>query len=135
MKELTFKEIIEFFNIKSREDLKNLAKVFEIPTKEIKNCRFYEKSNYLFTDCSCRQFLIFDNYDAVKEFAKDKLSEIYEECYAPEVPEPLQYYIDVEAWIEDVLLSDGAGSILAPYDSEEREFIVDDKIFFIYRIN
>jgi len=133
--ELTFKEVLNYFNIKNKHDLKVLSETLEVFPQDIKDCEFKKEDNYIFADCDCYEFLIFDDYDDVEEYAKNELYNIYEECYEPNIPENLRCYVDVEQWVDDVLRNDGAGNVIASYDGDEREITINGKTHYIYRIN
>jgi len=133
--ELTFKEVLEYFNIQDKYDLKILAEALQVLPKDLKDCEFRKENNYLFVDCGCCEFLVFNDYDDVEEYAKNELYTIYEECYESDIPENLRYYVDVDAWVEDVLKYDGAGSVIASYDGDEREITINGKTYYIYRVN
>lgn len=43
--------------------------------------------------------------------------------------------IDEESLIDDIILNDGRGSIISSYDGQENEAYINNKWYFIYKIN
>ena len=42
---------------------------------------------------------------------------------------------DMDEFVEDAVSSDGRGTFLSSYDSEEVEVVVDGEYFYAYRLN
>ena len=47
----------------------------------------------------------------------------------------MERYVDLDTFIEDVILSDGRGNGLSSYDGEEADVYFEDDVYYIYRIN
>jgi hypothetical protein len=91
------------------------------------------------------EFLVFTYAEAVRA-ARQELIDNFDEynCSLLENLSDRQdiiSVIDVESWAESKVLEcqtnslNGLGEILAPYDNEEYEVIIDGKSMFIYRID
>ena len=87
-----------------------------------------EQEDNLFTSGS-GEFLVLTDEEADEAF-QESLSNFFDECVLPDIPEHLQSYIDEERWKADAAF-DGRGHSLATYDGNECE---EDE-FFIYRLN
>lgn len=71
-------------------------------------------------------------YDNEADDAEDEeLDRYLEDIVYSEIPEYLRYYFDDEKWKSDCCGCRGEN--LAHYDSQEREYKVDDELIYIYR--
>jgi len=78
------------------------------------------------------EYLVLTDREA-DEAARERVEEIYYECYEYTIPENLREYVDVERWTSDVLQYDGRGPQLASYDGHEREQPYYGQYYFIYK--
>jgi len=82
-----------------------------------------------------------DNYEwseeAIDDALETKLKDIeydpqeYIEMYDLDI----ENFIDIDDFVEDVIMTDGRGNGLSGYDGEEREVSYDGEWFYIYRTN
>jgi hypothetical protein len=83
-----------------------------------------------------REYLVLTDYEADQKF-EAALQDHFSECIAPDIPEDLVGYFDLESWIRDVALCNGRGPTLASYDGVEQEVKDEDGNefwMFIYRL-
>lgn len=77
------------------------------------------------------QYLLVLTDDEADDVADEYLDNELEDLVYSQIPEHLRYYFDDEAWKSDN--SGCRGEILARYDGQEREYKVDDELYYVYR--
>lgn len=78
------------------------------------------------------QYLVLSDSDADTAW-DDAIEAIIDECVLPEIPDHFHMYFDYESYKRDAK-HDGRGHLLASYDGEEREVMIEDEYFFVYRV-
>ena len=77
-----------------------------------------------------------DEWKVLEEYEASSLAREYAEYMAEnarnEIVQHLQPYFNEQDYIEDLLV-DGEGYLLAPYDGEERDQVVEGTTYYLYR--
>lgn len=80
------------------------------------------------------EFTVLDDYEA-DQAAEEYLDNYIDECVLCDLEGVAAHYFDRESFKRDALLSDGRGHILASYDGNENEVLLDGApMFLLYQI-
>lgn len=118
--EAWFKEVFEESCINYIEDIKYEEGRLE---SEMEEAGVETEEDYL-------EYLVNNTNDYIEEFKFQ-----YGEEELNEVIKRNSSIIDEESLIDDIVLSDGRGSIIGDYDGQENEAYVNNTWYFVYKIN
>lgn len=75
------------------------------------------------------------NDDEADDLVRENAVSYIEDIVYGEIPEQYRYYFDENAFIEDYIIDNSRGEILAAYDGVENSIDFEDDYYYIYRIN
>lgn len=91
---------------------------------------YEECDKYIFDD----KYLVLNDDEADEEWT-ESIDNYIDECLIPTMPACTQRYFDYDKFHSEARLNGSRGEELATYDGDEGEQIINETIYYIYRLN